>query len=165
METARARLLFMASTERDVVFWSNSTDLAHSDGVDEPNLEVPANGTGASGRSRLTELLQRKFDIRSLALTGLFVLAVFYTMYFMRAVLLPLVLALLLSYLLRPMVRALARFRIAPALSSALLLIGLISAIAYGVSFLSAPAAGWLEKAPYSLHQLQGKLYGFGTNP
>jgi hypothetical protein len=50
-------------------------------------------------RIRLPELLRGPFDIRSIALTGLFILAIFYTIYFMRAVLLPLVLALLLSYL------------------------------------------------------------------
>src|SRR4051812_2152440 len=159
METRRVRLLFMALADRDVVFWSNSTHLAHADAVNGPDAEESAGLTPGPGRSRLTELLQKKFDIRSVALTGLFILAIFYTMYFVRAVLLPLVLALLLSYLLRPMVRALARFRIPPALSSALLLIGLIGAIGYGVFFLSAPAAGWLEKAPYSLHRLQAKLY------
>jgi len=63
-------------------------------------------------RLRVAELSQRPFDIRSIALTGLFILAVFYTIYFMRSVLLPLVLALLLSYLLRPIVRGLARLRI-----------------------------------------------------
>ena len=77
----------------------------------------------------------KKFDIRSVALGGLFILAIFYTIYFMRAVLLPLVLALLLSYLLRPIVRALRRIRIRPAISSAILLIGLLALVGYGVSF------------------------------
>src|SRR5438270_1384626 len=58
-------------------------------------------------RSRIAELLQKAFDVRSISLTGLFILALFYTMYFMRSVLLPIVLAVLLSYLLRPIVRAL----------------------------------------------------------
>ena len=58
-------------------------------------------------RSRIAELLQKAFDVRSISLTGLFILALFYTMYFMRSVLLPIVLAMLLSYLLRPIVRAL----------------------------------------------------------
>ena len=48
-------------------------------------------------RSRLAELSQRPFDVGSIALTGLFILAVFYTIYFMRSILLPIVLALLLS--------------------------------------------------------------------
>jgi predicted PurR-regulated permease PerM len=109
-------------------------------------------------RLRLTDVLRRPFDVKSVALTGLFVLAVFYTMYFMRAMLLPLVLALLLSYLLAPLVRGLGRMRIGPPLGAALVLLSLIGLLVYSVSFLSEPAAGWLEKAPYSLHQLQQKL-------
>jgi len=101
---------------------------------------------------------RRPADITSLALTGLFVLAVFYTMYFMRAMLLPLVLALLLSYLLVPLVRGLARLRIPPLFGAAIVLLALIGTIGYGVSRLSEPAAGWIEKAPYSLQQLKGKL-------
>lgn len=106
----------------------------------------------------LKDVLRRPFDIKSFALTGLFVLAVFYTMYFMRSMLLPLVLALLLSYLLAPVVRALGRIRIGPPLGAALVLLTVIGLLVYGVSFLSEPAAGWIEKAPYSLHQLQQKL-------
>ncbi len=109
-------------------------------------------------RLRIADLLQKKFDIRSIALTGLFILAIFYTMYFMRAILLPLVLALLLSYLLRPVLRALARLKIGPPIGSALILIGLLALISYGVFSLATPAAGWLEKAPYSLQQLQWKF-------
>src|SRR3954451_20968053 len=96
--------------------------------------EKPYESVSAPKRVRLSELLHKKFDIRSVALTGLFILAIFYTMYFMRAVLLPLVLALLLSYLLRPVVRALARVRIPPPFSAAVMLIGLLALIGYGVS-------------------------------
>jgi predicted PurR-regulated permease PerM len=109
-------------------------------------------------RIRLRDVLRRPFDIKSVALTGLFVLAVFYTMYFMRAMLLPLVLALLLSYLLAPLVRAIGRVRIGPPFAAALVLFSLIGLLVYGISFLSEPAAAWLEKAPYSLQQLQQKL-------
>lgn len=109
-------------------------------------------------RLRLTEMLKRPFDIKSVALTGLFVLSVFYTMYFMRAMLLPLVLALLLSYLLAPLVRGLAALRIRPLFGAAIVLAALVGGIAYGVSFVSEPATGWIEKAPYSFHQLQQKL-------
>jgi len=103
-------------------------------------------------------MLSKPFDIRSLALTGLFVLAVFYTIYFARAVLLPLVLALMLSYLLRPIVRAFARAKIPTPVSAAFLLVCLIAVIVYTVSVLAAPVAGWIEKAPYSIQQIQWKL-------
>jgi predicted PurR-regulated permease PerM len=109
-------------------------------------------------RIRLPDLLRGPFDIRSLALTGLFILAVFYTIYFMRAVLLPLVLALLVSYLLRPVVRAMARAHISPLLGAALILLSVVATIGYGIYSLATPAAGWLAGAPYSLHQLQSKL-------
>jgi predicted PurR-regulated permease PerM len=109
-------------------------------------------------RLRIPDLLRRPFDVRSVALTGLFVLAVFYTMYFTRAVLLPVVLAMLLSYLFRPVIRLLARVKIPPALSAALILIALVAGIAWGISALANPAAAWLQKAPSGLQQLQHKL-------
>jgi predicted PurR-regulated permease PerM len=65
---------------------------------------------------------------------------------------------LLLSYLLRPIIRGLSKIKIFPHVGSALLLLSLVSLFGYGISFLAAPAAGWVEKAPYSLHQLQQKL-------
>src|SRR5207248_5588354 len=88
-------------------------------------------------RLRIAELLERPFDIRSLALTGLFILAVFYTIYYLRSVLLPIVLALLLSYLLRPIVRGLARIKIPTLLGAALILIMLLAAITLGISALA----------------------------
>jgi predicted PurR-regulated permease PerM len=112
-------------------------------------------------RLRVRDLLQRPFDTRSVATTGLLLLAVFYTAYFVRSLLLPLVLALLLSYLFRPVVRFLARLKIPPLLGSALVLLSVVALIGYGISTLVTPATGWLEKAPYSLQQLQQKLLPF----
>ena len=111
-----------------------------------------------SSRLRITELLRGPFDIRSLALTGVFVLALFYTLYFMRAVLLPLVLALLLSYLLRPIVRVFTRAHISPLIGAAMILLGLIGTIGYGVYSLATPAAAWIASAPSSLQRVQWKL-------
>jgi predicted PurR-regulated permease PerM len=109
-------------------------------------------------RFRIPHLLRRPFDVRSLPFSGLFILAIFYTMYFIRAVMLPIVLAMLLSYLFRPVVRALARVRIPPALSAAVILLGVIALIGYGITALAGPAAGWLEKGPTGFQQLQHKL-------
>jgi len=123
--------------------------------------EMGAKTTGADRKTRLLrlgDLMRRPFDIKSIALTGLFVLAIFYTMYFMRAMLLPLVLALLLSYLLVPLVRLLAKVYIRPPLGAALVLLSFLAVVVWGISRLAEPAAAWIEKAPYSLHQLQQKL-------
>jgi predicted PurR-regulated permease PerM len=116
----------------------------------EPEITTP--------RFRIPDLLRRPFDVRSVGLTGLFVLAVFYTMYFTRAVLLPVVLALLLSYLFRPVVRGFERAKIPPAASAALILLGLLACVGYGISAVATPVAGWVEKAPTGLQELQHKL-------
>ena len=76
----------------------------------------------------------------------------------MRSILLPVVLALMLSYLFRPIVRGLAKLRIPLAVSSAFILIGLLALVGYGISALATPAVGWLQKAPAGLTELQHKL-------
>jgi predicted PurR-regulated permease PerM len=120
--------------------------------------EREADKVTSRARLRIAELLQRPFGVRSIALTGLFVLAVFYTIYFMRSILLPIVLALLLSFLLRPIVRGLARLKIPLPVGAAFILIGLLALVGYGVSAPAAPAVGWLQKAPAGLAELQHKL-------
>src|SRR5213595_1842455 len=110
--------------------------------------EHEAGKVASRARLRTAELLQKPFDVRSIALTGLFILAVFYTIYFMRSVLLPLVLALLLSYLLRPIVRGLAKLKIPLPVGAAFILLGLFAIVSYGISALVTPAVGWVQKAP-----------------
>lgn len=134
----------------------------HSNNVesrgDVSNDAREAEEVASRARLRVAKLSRRAFDVRSIALTGLFVLAVFYTTYFMRSILLPIVLALLLGYLLRPIARGLARLKIPLPVSAALLLIGFFGLIGYGVSYLATPVAGWLQKAPTGFTELQHKL-------
>lgn len=125
---------------------------------DLPDDTREAEEVEARARLRIAELSQRPFDVRSIALTGLFIMAVFYTIYFMRSILLPIVLALLLSYLLRPILRGLAQLKIPLPVGAALILIGLLALVGYGISTLATPAVGWLQKAPTGLAELQHKL-------
>ena len=125
---------------------------------DVSDNEREAGKVTSRARLRIAELLLRPFDVRSIALTGLFILAVFYTIYFMRSILLPIVLALLLSYLVRPIVRGLARLKIPLPVGAAFVLIGLLAVVGYGMSALATPAVGWLQKAPAGLAELQYKL-------
>src|SRR6266480_797499 len=120
--------------------------------------EREAGKVASRARLRTAELVEKPFDVRSIALTGLFILAVFYTIYFMRSILLPIVLALLLSYLLRPIVRALAQLKIPLPVGAAFILIGLLALFGYGISGLATPTVEWLQKAPAGLTELQRKL-------
>ncbi len=126
--------------------------------IDVSDDEQEDGRVASRGRLRITELLQRPFGVQSIFLTGLFILAIFYTIYFMRSILLPIVLALLLSYLLRPIVRGLARLKIPLPVGAALILVGLLLLVGYGISALATPTAGWLQKAPAGLTELQRKL-------
>jgi predicted PurR-regulated permease PerM len=126
--------------------------------ADVSDDENQAGKVTSRARLRTAELLQKPFDVRSIALTGLFILALFYTIYFMRSILLPIVLALLLSYLLRPIVRGLAKLKIPLAVSAAVILIGLLVLVGYGISALATPTVAWLQKAPAGLAELQHKL-------
>jgi len=95
---------------------------------------------------------------RSVATTGLFVLAAFYTLYFCRSLLLPLVLALLLSLLLSPAVRFLKKLRIPETLGAGLVLLALLGSVGFGVYELSGPASDWVQRAPQSLRVAEVKL-------
>ena len=74
--------------------------------------EHEAERVESRARLRIADLMQRPFGVQSISLTGLFILAVFYTIFFMRSILLPVVLALLISFLLRPIVRKLAQLKV-----------------------------------------------------
>jgi predicted PurR-regulated permease PerM len=103
-------------------------------------------------------------EFKSIALKGLFVIASFYTLYFARALILPLILASLLNFLLRPVVRALKKIKIPELAGAAFVLVALLGSAGYGVIRLSGPAAEWINKAPESLHQIELKV-GFLRKP
>ena len=120
----------------------------HEEGgaVDQPDLR------------KLGAALTDRLEVRSVAITGLFVLAVLYTLFFARAFLLPIVLAVLLDFLLSPVIRALKRVRIPEALGAAVIILALLGGVG-GVGYsLADPAREWVQLAPQSLAKVQGRL-------
>jgi len=107
---------------------------------------------------RLREILQGSLGIHSFSLTGLFVLAAFYTLYLARSFFLPIILALLLSLLLNPVVRGLKRLHIPEGLGAALIVLGLLGVLGLGVYELATPAYDWMQQAPQSLRKIEARL-------
>lgn len=98
---------------------------------------------------------------RSIALSILAVLAIFYTLYFAASLLVPIAAAVLLSMLLAPPVQFLEGLRIPRLLASAVVVLAAIGIVGVGVAVLTGPAAEWLEKAPQSLHKIEERFLSF----
>ena len=99
-----------------------------------------------------------RVDVRSIALTGIFALGVFYTLYVARAFLVPLVVGMLLSFLFNPLVRRLKRARIPTSVSAAAILLTVVLTTAAGLYGLSGPASAWIAQAPQALGTAEVRL-------
>jgi predicted PurR-regulated permease PerM len=86
------------------------------------------------------------------------VLAVFYTLFFARAVFLPVILAILLSFLLLPARRTLTRWGVPERWAAAVLLAIVTALLALGVAKLSDPATRWIQQAPSAFEEVRDKL-------
>lgn len=96
--------------------------------------------------------------IRSAALTGIFILMLFYTLYFAAPILMPITLAFLLSMLLSPLVRWLAKIHIPHSIGAVIVLIILLYSISAAVYWLAAPAMAWMDRSPQILQEMTVKL-------
>ncbi|MCB9728793.1 MAG: AI-2E family transporter [Deltaproteobacteria bacterium] len=92
------------------------------------------------------------------ALTGIFVILLFFTLHFARTFFLPVTLAVLLSFLLRPLVRGLRKLRFPAWLASIVVMLSVLGTVGFASYGLAGPAANWLEKAPRELHRLERKI-------
>ncbi|MGP1394749.1 MAG: AI-2E family transporter [Inquilinaceae bacterium] len=95
-----------------------------------------------------------------MAAIGLFVLAVFCVLYFARGLIMPIVLAILLSIVLRPLVRMLEKIRVPSHLGAAIVLIALVAIVVAGAYRLSEPAYDWVQRGPTVMRGLEDKLSG-----
>jgi predicted PurR-regulated permease PerM len=134
-----------------------------ADSVLTPDVDPTAQATPVERRAPVPDL-EKTGDaiagaqVRSAALTTLTVLALLYTLYFARSFLLPIVVALLLSFLFSPVVRALARLKIRPPLGAGLVVLGLLGGAGLAGYELSGPVESWAASAPQTLATAQGRL-------
>lgn len=94
----------------------------------------------------------------SIALTGLFILACFYTLYFARTVFLPIVVAVLLNFLLAPLVRLLKKVYLPEPISALFVILIFLGTIGYGFYSLSGPAKTWLNNSTQNFSVISTKI-------
>lgn len=97
--------------------------------------------------------------VSSWALNAIALLGIFYTLYFARDVLLPVVLAMLFALLLAPLVAWLRRWGVPRPLGAFVLVFSLGGIVVLGIGLLAQPVAQWAQKAPQMINELQWKLY------
>ena len=95
------------------------------------------------------------------AVVGLFLLAVLHAIAVARPVLLPLLIALLLTTVLAPPVARLHRIGVPRQAAAALVVAGLLAVLVAGFASLREPASDWLQRAPSTLEQIERKLSAF----
>lgn len=86
----------------------------------------------STGPNILGRMLPDTPSATSVAAIGLFILAIFCVLYFARSLIMPIVLAVLLSIVLRPLVRLLEKIRVPSHLGAAIVLIALIAIVVAG---------------------------------
>ncbi len=105
---------------------------------------------------------KRQIRLRSRALNGLLTLAIFYTLYFASALVIPIALALLLNLLLAPVVRALKKYlRVPEGLGAGLVLVLVMMIVISSFYGLSGPATRWLAELPGAMSQVERKVAAF----
>jgi predicted PurR-regulated permease PerM len=109
---------------------------------------------------RAQEVLERSSaSISQVCLIVLTVLATVYTLYFAAAIILPFVLALVLTALLGPPLQFMTRRMRIPRVIAALFLILALFTIVWALAYaVAVPASGWIAKIPQSLPTLMEKL-------
>jgi predicted PurR-regulated permease PerM len=108
--------------------------------------------------TKLASLLGENADARHVALVGLFVLAVFYTLHLAQAFFLPIVLAILLDFLLSPLVRALRRVGLPEPVGAGVVILGLVATLGLGIYYLARPAADYVALAPQGIERVREKI-------
>lgn len=93
-----------------------------------------------------------------LSMVVLATLAMLYTLYVARTVVLPVVIAILISFLLRGPVRALKRWHIPQSVGAAIVVLGGTLVIASAIVLLSGPARSWVERAPNAVSTVEQKV-------
>ncbi len=96
--------------------------------------------------------------VSTLLLTGIFLILITAALHLAAELLLPITIAVLLTFLLVPLVRLLRRLGLSAGVAAALVVFGTLTVVGTGVAVLTGPAADWVETAPKKLARVQTRI-------
>jgi predicted PurR-regulated permease PerM len=102
--------------------------------------------------------LIRSLNVRSIPLTGIFLILVVFTLKMGSTFFIPVCLALLLKFLFASVIRWLRRLHIPEPAGAALIILFLLGTVATGIYQLAAPAQEWMANLPRTLRHVDGKM-------
>ena len=109
-------------------------------------------------KRELTPLMHDLVQRQGVISGGFLLLALVYTLYFAKALLMPVCLAVLAALVLRPCVRLLRRIYVPEIIGAALVMLVILALLGWLILSVSGPATEWIERAPLLNVQLQQKL-------
>src|SRR6476661_8392949 len=127
--------------------------LASRKAADRPLADVPSVAAAAE-----EDDLPIPSDIKTVFLGGLFLLGMLAACYVAAEIVLPIVLAFVLSLVLHPAVRALERVHLPRGIAAMLVILVLFGTLGGLGTALSGPAASWAQKLPTGIPKLQERL-------
>jgi predicted PurR-regulated permease PerM len=127
---------------------------------DKAKAAAPAEDEERAKVRKAQDVMERtSASVGQVCLIVLTLLAILYTLYFAAGIILPFVLALVLTMVLGPAMRSMnRRLHIPRVIAALLLIIALFGAVGASGYALSVPASAWIAKAPQSLPALMDKL-------
>lgn len=136
----------------------NIPDRGDATGVGPPPPGAPGTDEPPPPDIEHTQSALQSRATQTVGITVLVVLAIAYTLYFGRTLLLPFTLAILLKFLLGPVIRSLTRVHITAPLGAAIVMILLLASLGAAGYAVSGPAHDWIANAPETLKDASRKL-------
>ena len=124
----------------------------------EPTVLPSNDDPDAASAAAEPVVIQTPVDIRSLAVTVLAVFAAILMLRWAESVLIPIVLAILISYVLGPAVTSMAKRGIPRALGAFLVIVALCGAVGFGVYALSDEALGIVDDLPQAARKVRDRI-------
>jgi predicted PurR-regulated permease PerM len=118
----------------------------------------PAEMTGAPPPATAERPPRGWWSSTRLALNGLFLIALFHTIYFAAPVLIPITIAVLLSILLAPAVEKLEMLYLPRAVAAAVIVIAALALIVTAIVQLAGPAQEWVTRVPAGFGRVEERL-------
>jgi predicted PurR-regulated permease PerM len=142
--------------DRPAVFMETE-DLAEQEETSPP-VELVSPKPGPT-LAEFADFLKGPKAVPLLAVVGIFGLLFLAFLYFARSFILPVVLATVLSFLFRPVVKMLCHLRIPQPVGAAMVLAVAMFLIGNGVSYLSRPASEMIEQLPNNIRRVEAKFW------